>query len=209
MLRVRLLGAVLAIGSLSSVALMAVDVAAQAPAADGDDVALGANAAGDPVGAGAADAGDLDTVSGVDTREVPAAEPDALLAPEADAPGMSSGISEMIWPFMKSMIMLAVVVGLAYLTLHKGLGKLMVRTQMGKRMKVLERVSLDQRRSLYLVEIDGHEIVLGGGEGGVVHLANLNGDVRPPTAEERGKAFKSILQTPRADTPLRDDEKKS
>jgi flagellar biogenesis protein FliO len=66
--------------------------------------------------------------------------------------------------------MLGVVVALIYLTLHKGVGKLVQKSQQGKRVRVVERVSLDQKRAIYLVEVDGREVVLGGGDGGVVHL---------------------------------------
>jgi flagellar biosynthetic protein FliO len=71
---------------------------------------------------------------------------------------------------LKTMLMLALVVGLAYLTLHKGVGKLMARAQQGQRIKVLERVPLGERRSLYLVTVDGKEMLLGVGEGGITTL---------------------------------------
>ncbi len=150
--------------------------------------------------------------------EQPTPQPDALLAPEASPPEMSIGLSDMLGPFIKSMLMLAVVVGLAYLTLHKGLGKLMVRAQAGKRIKVIERVSLDQRRSLYLVDIDGKELVLAGGEGGVVHIASVDGDGvndlkstgQSPTKSSSIRTFKDVLQNPRAPQPdARDDEQAS
>lgn len=152
--------------------------------------------------------------------EQEAPQPDALLAPEAP-PEIGSGLSDMLGPFLKSMLMLAVVVGLAYLTLHKGLGKLMTRAQAGKRVKVVERVSLDQRRSLYLVDIDGHEVVLAGGEGGVVHIATLPSDEEgglkinhPPPKAGTKRTFKDVLQTPTGSRETeakaeRDDEQAS
>lgn len=73
-----------------------------------------------------------------------------------------------LWSFVKSMLMLGVVLALIYLVLHKGLGRLVTRAQMGRRMRVVERISLDQRRALYLVEVDGQEVLLAGSEGGVV-----------------------------------------
>jgi flagellar biosynthetic protein FliO len=72
---------------------------------------------------------------------------------------------------LKTMLMLALVVGAAYLTLHKGVGKLMARAQQGQRIKVVERVHLGERRSLYLVTIDGKEMLLGVGEGGITALS--------------------------------------
>lgn len=73
-----------------------------------------------------------------------------------------------LWSFLKSMLMLGVVLALIYLVLHKGLGRLVQRTQMGRRMRVVERIALDQRRALYLVEVDGHEVLLAAGDGAVV-----------------------------------------
>lgn len=66
--------------------------------------------------------------------------------------------------------MLAVVLGLAYLVLHQGLGRLVQRTQGGKRMRVVERVSLEQRRSLYLVEVDGQELLIAGTDGAITPI---------------------------------------
>jgi flagellar biogenesis protein FliO len=73
-----------------------------------------------------------------------------------------------LWSFVKSMLMLGVVLALIYLVLHKGVGRLVMRAQMGRRMRVVERIALDQRRALYLVEVDGQEVLLAGSEGGVV-----------------------------------------
>lgn len=184
------------------------------PSTDVVDVAAGDVGAGD-VGEGgekgakalANVAGDQEAVEEAVATEQEAPQPDALLAPEAP-PEIGSGLSDMLGPFIKSMLMLAVVVGLAYLTLHKGLGKLMTRAQAGKRIKVVERVSLDQRRSLYLVDIDGNEVVLAGGEGGVVHIASLardnDGEMKinhnPPPKAGAKRTFKDVLQTPRDPT---------
>jgi flagellar biogenesis protein FliO len=87
-----------------------------------------------------------------------------------DPTGVAGALDDLIWPFIKTMLMLCLVLGLVYLTLNKGLGKLMQRTQAGKRIKVVERVTLDQRRAIFLVEVDGEEILLAAGEGGVVRL---------------------------------------
>ncbi len=194
----RLARAVFAVAALATAGLLAPALYAQAPAvASADDGApLASDGLADVVTGGGRDG---EAAEGADARsgqDAPPAEkggtppaPDALLDPEM-SPSGSSGIADMLGPFIKSMLMLGVVVGVAYLTLHKGLGKLMTRTQMGKRMKVVERVSLDQRRSLYLVEIDGHEMVVGGGESGVVHLKDIVSD------DERASpraAFRDVL----------------
>jgi flagellar protein FliO/FliZ len=96
------------------------------------------------------------------------------------------------------MLMLAVVVGIAYLTLHKGLGKLVARQNLGRRIKVVERVSLDPKRTLFLVELDGKQMLLGAGEGGVVHLKDLGATT--PTAPTEPASFAAALEAKRSET---------
>lgn len=90
-----------------------------------------------------------------------------------------------LWSFVRSMLMLGAVLALIYLVLHKGLGHLVQRTQMGRRMRLVERIALDQRRALYLVEVDGKEVLLAGSDGGVsqVHL----GSPAPKPAVQAGE----------------------
>ncbi len=99
-----------------------------------------------------------------------------------------------LWSFVKSMLMLAAVLALIYLVLHKGLGRLVQRTQMGRRMRVVERIALDQRRALYLVEVDGQEVLLAGSEGGVVAV-DLSGKERdrPATSAAPAARFSTEL----------------
>ncbi|MCP4503826.1 MAG: FliO/MopB family protein [Deltaproteobacteria bacterium] len=114
--------------------------------------------------------------------------------PTLPLPPPDDKMSGVIGPFFKSMFMLIVVLGIAWLTLHKGLGKLMTRAQVGKRMQVVEKTSLDQRRSLYLVAVDGKEFILGGGEGGVVFLR----DVEPAAPA----SFSGTLKDAHNDAPI-------
>lgn len=107
-------------------------------------------------------------------------------------PPPSIGVGTLIGPMLKTLFMLGIVVALAYLTLHKGLGKLVERQNLGKRVKVLERVALDPRRSLFLVEIDGKQMLIGSGEGGVVHLKDLG-----PENDARGARFADALEQKR------------
>jgi flagellar biosynthetic protein FliO len=87
------------------------------------------------------------------------------------------GMGDFIWSFVRSMLMLGVVLALVYLVLHKGLGKLVQKTQSGRRMKVVDRLGLDQRRALYLVEVDGEQMLLAATDGGVSRV-----DREPPPA---------------------------
>lgn len=116
----------------------------------------------------------------------PAGPPDLVAAddPLGELPPPSSGLGELAGPLVKTMLMLGVVLLFAYLTLHKGLGKLVERQNVGRRVKVVERVALDQRRSLFLVDVDGKQMLLAAGEGGVVHLRDVDAPA-PPQQDDR------------------------
>lgn len=98
------------------------------------------------------------------------------------------GTSGLIGTLLKTMLMLALVVGAAYLTLHKGVGKLLSRAQQGQRIQVVERVPLGERRSLYLVRVDGKEMLLGVGEGGITALTS------PATTGDEASRFASLVE---------------
>ena len=107
-----------------------------------------------------------------------------------DLPSAGMGTGELVGSLLKMVLMLGVVVALAYLTLHKGLGKLVERQNAGKRVKVVERISLDAKRSLFLVELDGKQMLLAAGEGGVVYLR----DVDPAAAPAPRPGFADTLK---------------
>ena len=66
------------------------------------------------------------------------------------------------------------------------------------RVRVLERVPLDGRRSLYLVEVAGRVLLIGAGEGGApTTLAELDPDDLPP-APERPKSLGELVERLRA-----------
>lgn len=115
----------------------------------------------------------IDVDAPVATPPVPPPPPvDEELMKELPPPAM--GMGELIGPLAKTMLMLGVVLLIVYLTLHKGLGKLVERQNAGKRVKVVERVVLDQKRSLFLIELDGRQMLLAAGEGGVLHLKDVD-----------------------------------
>lgn len=104
---------------------------------------------------------------------------DPILAHRLDALAPPpEGLGDLVGTFARTMLMLLAVLALIYLTLHKGLGKLTERSQIGKRMRVVERVGLDARRGLYIVEVDGRELLIGTGEQGPVRLSEL-GELGP------------------------------
>jgi flagellar protein FliO/FliZ len=114
--------------------------------------------------------------------------PPPLPEPPRELPSPSLGMGDLLGQLVKMILMLGVVVGLAYLTLNKGLGKLVERQNLGKRVKVVERVALDAKRSLFLVDLDGKQMLLGAGEGGVVFIRDVDptaataANVPPPKA---------------------------
>jgi flagellar biogenesis protein FliO len=110
-----------------------------------------------------------------------------------ELPPPSIGAKELLGPLAKTMLMLCVVLGIVYLTLHKGLGKLLERQSLGKRMKVVERVALDTKRTLYLVDVDGKQMVLAAGEGGVVVIKHMEPDASAPSPRA---TFAEVLNKP-------------
>ncbi len=67
---------------------------------------------------------------------------------------------------LKTFGVLAAIALLAWVLVRFVAPRLRYRT--GKpRMQVLERLSLEPRRSLYLVEVDGRQMVIGVAEGGI------------------------------------------
>lgn len=150
-----------------------------------DDVPAAANAA--DKGAVVDDAAPVDGAEVVEVARPPAPEPPPI---ETALPPASSA-SEMLLPFIKTMLMLGVVLMLVWLTLSKGMGKLVEKAQSGKRVKVLERIALDARRSLFLIDVDGKQIVIGGGD--LVRLADLDAasDVKK---QERQSIFDKVLK---------------
>ncbi|MBL91977.1 MAG: hypothetical protein CMH56_09235 [Myxococcales bacterium] len=87
------------------------------------------------------------------------------VTPQLD--GESFTLIDALKAFAKTILMLLVVLLVAYVLLGKGLPKLMNRTMQNNRMKVLERLPLDQKRMLFLVEVDGQTYLLGGADGQV------------------------------------------
>ena len=133
--------------------------------------------------AAADDAADVDSGADTDT-DTDAARPDVTAPapppPVDDELGKPMGTGELLASFAKTMLMLGVVLALAWLTLAKGMGKLVEKAQAGKRVKVIERIALDARRSLFLVEVDGKQFVVGGGD--LVRLYDVGPETRPFTA---------------------------
>lgn len=98
--------------------------------------------------------------------EIPRSEPPELAAEELN----------LGWTLFRTMLVLAMVVGLAWLTLNVGLRKLLgIKPIVGTSMvTVLERVTLDQKRSLFVVEAAGEVLLVGGGDGALSLITKLD-----------------------------------
>lgn len=97
--------------------------------------------------------------------------------PRSEPPGFS-GDDEMSvgWTLVRTMAVLGIVVALAWLTLNVGLRRLMgIKPVVGTPVvNVLERVALDQKRALFVVEAAGEVLLIGGGEGALSLLTKLD-----------------------------------
>jgi flagellar biogenesis protein FliO len=81
---------------------------------------------------------------------------------------------DLVWALLQISAMLAAVVGLAYLVLNKGLGRILAQKQLSANMLLKERLLLEPRRSLYIVQIKGRDFVLAGSDNGVSLVCELH-----------------------------------
>ena len=108
--------------------------------------------------------------------------------------GRQDGIS---WgeQLAKTVVALLIVVGIIYLLFRVGLAKFigMAAIKGGKSMKVVERVQLDARHALLIVELDGERrFLFGTGEQGIQLLARLDRD--EPITTETQASFQDAMQ---------------
>jgi flagellar protein FliO/FliZ len=93
-------------------------------------------------------------------------------------PGMEEEPESVAWLLTRTLLMLGAVVGLIYLTLNVGLRKLMglQGVAMGRPsvVSVVERVALDQRRTLFVLKAADEYLLVGGGEAGLQLLSKLD-----------------------------------
>lgn len=146
----------------------------------------------DPLKRGDVDNPAADADAAPTDGEAPLPEPDIYADdPMADElPG--NGVADAVGVFLKTMLALGFILLLAYLTLSKGVGKLVAKSQQGKDIKVVERIGIDQRRALLLVEVDGRRFLIGTSESGMTTLADLSD-------KSGGRPFAEVMQhTPAA-----------
>ncbi|MDP1918203.1 MAG: flagellar biosynthetic protein FliO [Myxococcales bacterium] len=103
--------------------------------------------------------------------EIPVSEPPELLR-ESE--------TDLGWSLVRTFVVLGLVIGLAWLTLNVGLRRLMgLGPATGRRgiVTVVERVPLDQKRTLYVVRAGDEVLLLGGSDLSVTFLTKLDAKV--------------------------------
>ncbi|MBN8466565.1 flagellar biosynthetic protein FliO [Corallococcus exiguus] len=142
----------------------AVEAPAQAPAASGDSAARAKR-----------HADELDRELGVPTAEGEEAQ------------------ESLLWVVVRTVALLGAVLAAIYLTLNVGLRRLMglqgVPVGKASVVSVMERIPLDQRRTLFVLKAADEYLLVGGGEGGVQLVSKLDRDAveriraaRPPSS---------------------------
>jgi flagellar biosynthetic protein FliO len=111
----------------------------------------------------------------------------ALWQAEVGPEQFQSGTS-LLWMFVQTILALGFVCVLAYVVLRVVLPRLQVGARSQSMVKVIDRTPLDQRRSLFVVEVTGRWLLLGSSEGGVELITELDADKAEQEAETMSAA---------------------
>jgi len=96
---------------------------------------------------------------------------------------------------LQTLLALAAVCILAWVVLRWGARRGFGLGASRGRVRVLERVPLDPRRSLYLVKVADRVLLVGAGDGAAPKvLAELDPDELPPEPEREGASFAKVLE---------------
>ena len=110
-------------------------------------------------------------------------------AAAADLPG-GYGVA-----LLQGLLALAAVCVLAWVVLRWGARRGLGMAGDTGRVRVLERVPLDARRSLYLLRIGDRVLLVGAGDGAApTVLAELSPDELPPAPERAATGFADVLK---------------
>ncbi len=90
---------------------------------------------------------------------------------------MSGMLGDTLLSFLRIMGVLAAVLGLAYLILQKGLAKFLVKKSQGRLIQIRERMPLDSKRTLYVVDVSNRSFLIGGSDQNLSLLAELSQEV--------------------------------
>jgi flagellar protein FliO/FliZ len=94
---------------------------------------------------------------------------------------------------VQALLSLVLLCGLAFVVLRGMARRGMGGAVAGGRVRVLERVALDARRAVFLVQVGARVLLLGAGDGALTVLAELREDELPPAAKERAGGFAEMV----------------
>jgi flagellar biogenesis protein FliO len=107
-------------------------------------------------------------------------------------PGMEEEPESLGWMLTRTLLLFGAVLASIYLTLNVGLRKLMglqgVATGRPAVVSVVERIPLDQRRTLFVLKAAGEYLLVGGGESGLQLLSKLDTEAVERIRAERPPA---------------------
>jgi len=128
-------------------------------------------------------------------------------APKIDPslPGATSGEQQPAedldfgWMLLRTLAVLGVVIMLAWFSLNFGLRKLMgLKPVIGGAsvVQVLERVPLDSKHSMFVVQAAGEYLLIGGGEGNLQLISKLAKEDVEKLRSESKSSQPSLMQSP-------------
>jgi flagellar protein FliO/FliZ len=85
---------------------------------------------------------------------------------------------------VETMLALGLVCGLAYLVFHFALPRLNTARSGNSMVRVVDRVGLDPRKSLYVVEVAGRWLLIGASEAGVHLVSELDAKTAEVASDE-------------------------
>jgi len=98
------------------------------------------------------------------------------------------------WALLQTLLALGAVCALAWVLLKWGASRGFGGASAGGRVKVLERVALDPRRSLYLVQVGERVLLLGAGDGAAPSLlTEMPADSVAALATPTPRGFADVL----------------
>ena len=105
----------------------------------------------------------------------------------------TSGLS-FVWMLFQTLLALAFVCGLAYLIFRVLLPRFTTNFGANNMMRVVDRIGLDTRKSLYIIEVTGRWFLVAGSESGVQMISELDAK----NAAEAEKLIVENRQSPNA-----------
>ena len=97
-----------------------------------------------------------------------------------------------VWMLFQTFLALAFVCGLAYLIFRVLLPKFTTNFGANNMMRVVDRIGLDARKSLYIIEVTGRWFLVAASEGGVQMISELDAQ----TASEAERVIVEKRQLP-------------